>query len=185
MNRCKHVWKKPEEGDIFKFCKKCHKRKKIFSKPRARKSLYDKAYSLWKQFAHLRDGEGCMIKKVFPELNLIHTDVMNVDHFCPRGDHNLHLETCNATIICSACNFNKSNGSLNETLINCAVRDIVHRREGPEKFEWMMELHNRRPLNRRWMREDWLEEQIERLKGEIKDLRTVRGDSLIGGRGEV
>ncbi len=151
----KHAYKTKEPADVYKICK-CGKRRKVFSLGRMRKSLQRKAEDLWREVCHKRDGAGCSVQKGFPHLNLTHSNQTQVDHFFPRGDKNLFFSVSNGTVICSICNYLKSNGSSQSTLINMAVQEIVMKREGEEKFAHMKELNNRRPPNREWGRIDYL-----------------------------
>lgn len=162
-----HKFKKPAEGDIFKFCS-CGKRKKTTSVVRERKALQLKAENLWRKYAHMRDGEGCQIQKVFPELRLNHSNVYQVDHFFPRADKNLFFETANSTVICSTCNYLKSNGSAQSIQILMAIQAIVTRREGEKKFYEMCEVNNERKKNPGWGKSDWLRCVIKKLEDKIE-----------------
>lgn len=166
----RHVYKKPGPEDVFKFCK-CGKRKKVGKTVKQeRKSLMRKAEDLWRAIAHKRDGAGCQIQKVFPELNLNHSAQMQVDHFFPRADKNLFFEPSNATVLCSTCNYLKSNGSPQSTIINIAVKEIVLRREGQEVFDRMFQLNDRREPNREWGRAHYLQGIIQKLEGHLGGL---------------
>ena len=128
-----------------------------------RKKLMRHAEDLWRAVAHKRDGEGCQIAKVFPELNLRHSNQIQVDHFFPRADKNLFFEPANATVLCSVCNYLKSNGSPQSTIINMAVKEIVLRREGKDKFEEMYQINNSRQPNREFHKEYYLAEICRKL----------------------
>ncbi len=169
-----HKFKKPQDGEVFKFCS-CGKRKKTTSVVRERKALQVKAETLWRQYAHMRDGEGCQIKKVFPELKLNHSSVYQVDHFFPRADRNLFFEPANSTVICSTCNYLKSNGSPQSIQILMAVQSIVSRREGEKKFYEMCEINNHRKPNLEWGREHWLREVIAKFESSIEWLKSDSG----------
>ncbi len=158
-----HKFKKAQDGEIFKFCP-CGKRKKASSVVRERKKLQRKAESLWREIVHLRDGEVCMVKKVFPGLNINHSNALQVDHFFPRADRNLFFEPSNATLVCSTCNYLKSNGSPQSTQIHLALHTIVTRREGEKKFYEMCEINNRRNPNIEWGREHYLRSVIAELE---------------------
>lgn len=158
-----HKFKKAKDGEIFKFCP-CGKRKKASSVVRERKKLQRKAEDLWREIVHLRDGEVCMVKKVFPELKLNHSNTLQVDHFFPRSDRNLFFDPSNATLVCSTCNYLKSNGSPQSTQIHLALQTIVTRREGEKKFYEMCEINNQRKSNIEWGREHYLREVIEKLE---------------------
>lgn len=170
----RHTFKKPQEGDIYKFCS-CGKRKKTTSVVRERKALQLKAENLWRKYAHMRDGEGCQIKKVFPELKLNHSNVYQVDHFFPRADKNLFFETANSTVICSTCNYLKSNGAAQSIQILMAIQAIVSRREGEKKFYEMCEINNQRKTNTEWGREHWLQDIIAKLETSIEWLKVDSG----------
>ena len=164
-----HRYKKPAAGEVYKFCP-CGKRKKVVQLREQRRALKRKAEALWREFAHTRDGSGCQIKKHYPELNLHHTDQMQVDHFFPRADKNLYFDPSNSTVLCSACNYLKSNGSPQSVQILMAVKEIVFRRDGEKKFYEMCDVNNRRQPNRDWDREYYLEEIIKNLQIRISDL---------------
>lgn len=174
----RHIFRKPKDGEVFKFCG-CGKRKKAISVVRNRKMLFNKAQRLWKEYAHKRDGKGCMIAKVYPDLNLKHSNVFQVDHFFPRGDKNLFFDTGNATVICSICNYLKSNGSTDSTQIFLALREIVLRREGEDKFMEMAEIHARRKANLDWMREYWLEAIITDLEKRTAKLGAPEKEQIL------
>lgn len=169
-----HKFKKQEDGEIYRFCL-CGKRKKGLSVIKQRKALQLKAESLWKQYAHMRDGEGCQIQKVFPELKLNHSNRYQVDHFFPRADKNLFFETANSTVICSTCNYLKSNGSAQSIQILMAIQTIVTRREGEKKFYEMCEINNQRKPNTEWGREHWLRNVIAKLETAIEWIKADNG----------
>lgn len=171
----RHVYKKPAAGEYYKFCS-CGKRKKAGKTVKQeRKGLKRKAEDLWRAIAHKRDGKGCQIQKVFPDLNLTHSDQMQVDHFYPRADKNLFFHPSNSTVLCSTCNYLKSNGSPQSTIINMAVKEIVLRREGAERFEWMFQVNNKREPNREWGRAHYLQAIIEALETHLSQ---ISGDAI-------
>jgi hypothetical protein len=172
----RHKFKLKEADGMFKFCV-CGKRKATHSVVKDRKRLQRKAEDLWRHCVHVRDGKVCMIKKVFPELNLNHSDIIQVDHFFPRADKNLFFVLSNATCLCATCNYLKSNGSPQSTQINLAVAEIVRRREGPEKFNAMAEMNDKREPNREWGRVHYLEGIIRGLEDFLKNVseEDVRG----------
>lgn len=173
----RHVFKKQQDGEAFRYCS-CGKRKKAKSVVRERKALQLKAETLWKQYAHMRDGEGCQIQKVFPELRLNHSNVYQVDHFFPRADKNLFFETANSTVICSTCNYLKSNGSAQSIQILMAIQSIITRREGEKKFYEMCEINNNREINAGWGKEEWLKQVISKLGNSIDWLKTENAYNL-------
>lgn len=166
----KHIFKKPVEGEVYKFCS-CGKRKKASSVVRERKKLQRKAEDLWRAIAYARDGRECAIKKSYPDLRLNHSSQLQVDHFFPRADKNLFFEPSNATVVCSACNYLKSNGSRQSIQIQMALQAIVSRREGEKKFYEMCKINNTRPANLEWGREYYLENVIKNLSDYLENIK--------------
>lgn len=99
MNRCKHIWKKPEEGDIFKFCRRCPKRKKIVTKPKkkALKALCDKEWSRITKLKHIFIyGKTCAWCKQA-------TDSLQSDHIFNRWKHSTRWNVNNCIGLCAGC----------------------------------------------------------------------------------
>ncbi len=99
MNRCKHIWKKKEEGDIFKFCKRCPKRKKIFPKPKkkALKLLCDKEWSRITKLYHIKKhGKICLWCGERPES-------LQSDHIFNRWKHSTRWNILNCVCLCAPC----------------------------------------------------------------------------------
>ena len=171
MIKHKHNYKIRTIDDIFKFCP-CGKRKKIHSVKSERKALQRKAEDLWREYAHKRDGSSCQILRFYPNLMLNHSNSLQVDHFFPRADKNLFFETSNATVLCSNCNYLKSNGSRQSVIIQIALKNIVMSREGTKKFEEMFEINNSAPPLHNWNSIPNLELRIEYLKKRIEWLES-------------
>lgn len=173
-----HKYKKPEKGAVFKFCS-CGRRKKLTSVIRERKQLHKNAEDLWRKIVHLRDGDTCMVKKTFPELKLNHSSTLQVDHFFPRKDRNLFFEPSNATLVCSTCNYLKSNGSPQSTQIHMAIQAIVTRREGEKKFYEMCEINNQRKPNLEWGREHYLRDVIAKLDATLYLMESLKKEGQV------
>lgn len=99
MNRCKHVWKKPEEGDVFKRCSRCAKRRKIFPKvkKKALKALCDKEWSRITKIIHIKKhGKICLwCKKP--------TDSLQSDHIFNRWKHSTRWNVWNCVCLDAVC----------------------------------------------------------------------------------
>jgi len=118
--------------------------------------LFHKAERLWKEVAHLRDGHGCQVQKRFPAVQISHSDVMQVDHWITRNDHNLFFNPCNSLVVCSVCNASKGwNIGPARELIN----KIVTEREG-SNAGFMMDIHCSHQPNLNWKSTEWLEKQV-------------------------
>ena len=94
------------------------------------KALQNKSESLWKKAGKLMHGNECEVKKNFPELNLIHTDVIQGDHCISRMNKYFFLDINNHSSVCSSCNAAKSYGNKS---VDRAIADIVRGRK-PEWF---------------------------------------------------
>lgn len=169
----RHVYKLRDENDYYKTCL-CGKKRKAVSIIKERAKLHRKAENLWREHAKLRDGEVCQIARIFPELNLKHSHILQVDHFFPRADKNLFYETSNSTRICETCNYLKSNGSRQSTIIQMAVKEIVLRREGQKKFDEMFNINNERKPNSEFHKSWYLEQVIKDITEKIFILNVLR-----------
>lgn len=166
----KHKFKLDAPGDYYKVCSCGKKKKAAKSVLKIRRRLKRKAEDLWREATYLRDGRICQIQKNY-NYNLPHSDQMQIDHFFPRGDKNLFFDTSNATVICSTCNYLKSNGSSNSTMIQILLLEIVKKREGEEKFAQMIMTNQAKVPNRNFAKAWYLEEVIKKLQKEIDDLK--------------
>jgi len=117
------------------------------------RKLFLKAERLWKECAILRDGRQCQVQKHFPSAKLIHSEIIQVDHFITRGDHNLFFNPHNSTVVCSNCNGAKKWKGVQEEMI----RKIVTDREGGEVVGMMIETHLSHQPNLNWKSAEWLE----------------------------
>ena len=95
----KHIWKKKEAGDIFKFCRFCPKRKKITVKPKkkALKALCDKEWSRITKLIHVKKYGG----KVCAWCRNI-TDLQS-DHIENRWKHSTRWNISNCICLCLGC----------------------------------------------------------------------------------
>jgi hypothetical protein len=133
-------------------------------KKRYRK-LFLKAERLWKECAILRDGRRCQVQKYFSMPKLKHSEIIQVDHFIPRGDHNLFFNPHNSTVVCSNCNGAKKWKGVQEEMI----RSIVMKREGGEMVGMMIETHLKGEPNLNWKSAEWLEESVIPMLEEYKE----------------
>ena len=135
------------------------------------KSLQNKAERKWKEYCYLRDGKVCMVKQYAPYLQMLHTDVYQVDHCVSRANKHTFLEVANGTVICSACNFAKN---LNHKSVARIVDEIVIKREGIDVYERMVKSDKECGANLNWNKRWWLEEQIEILCHLIEEYKKRR-----------
>jgi hypothetical protein len=132
--------------------------------------FFNKAEKLWKEIAFLRDGRQCQVQKRFPNTPITHSEVLQVDHWVTRNDHNLFFNPCNSLVVCSVCNGSKGwNQGPARELINIIVRDREQANAG-----LMLEIHMSHQPNILWKDVEWLEKQVipmledykQKLKGE-------------------
>ena len=148
--------------------------RKIMKKIKKRKTkspiikLHERANKLWKEYAFLRDGKECQVKKRFPHIQIAHTKVLQVDHFITRGNRNLFYDTRNSTVVCGSCNFAKK---FKQKSVDRAIDDIVKQREGEDVFNEMVEKDHRNAPNSNWTRIWYLEEIIIGLNSQINYLK--------------
>ena len=127
--------------------------------------LQKKAFDICKEIVFKRDGFGCQVKKHYPQIDVIHTPLDQVDHCFSRANKNLFLDISNLTVICSGCNMLKG---FDSKAIDVAVHEIVRKREGEAIYERMKETAMSRSANPSWSKRWWIESQIEALKGILK-----------------
>lgn len=132
---------------------KMKKRKKVTEY----RKLFLKAERLWKEIAFLRDGKRCQVALNFALDGLLHSDILQVDHFITRGDKNLYFHPQNSTVVCSNCNAAKKwkTGAVDEK-----IRKIVMEREGAEAVGLMLDIHMSHQPNLNWKSAEWLEKQV-------------------------
>ena len=124
------------------------------------KALQNKAESLWKKAGKLLHGNECEVKKNFPELNLIHTNVIQGDHCISRRNKYFFLDVNNHSSVCSSCNSAKSYGN---NSVDRAIDDIVRKRN-PEWFKDAVWLDQTCEANPNWGQVWYLEEKIQDLE---------------------
>lgn len=142
------------------------KRKKVTP---YRKSFL-KAERIWKEIAFTRDGRFCQVLRYYDHAGLQHSQIYQVDHCFPRGDHNLFFHPKNGTVVCSTCNASKSwkTGAVEER-----IREIVRGREGGMEFGLMLEMHLSHQPNLNWKDPEWLEKKvIPELEAYLEDLKS-------------
>lgn len=125
------------------------------------KLLQRKAFNLCKEIVFKRDGKFCQVQKNYPAIEILHTNVLQVDHCFSRANKNLFLDIANLTVLCSSCNMLKG---FDSKAIDVAVHEIVRKREGSEVYDRMKEIAMSRSANENWSKRWWLEEQIKILK---------------------
>lgn len=130
------------------------------------KSLQNKAERLWKEYCYLRDGKRCLVHFYFPHIQIIHTDVYQVDHCITRGNKSTFLEVANGTVVCSACNAAKN---FKNKSVDRAINEIVIKREGLDVYNRMVEQDQSCSAFPNWRNRDWLEKQIEILTEMIEN----------------
>ena len=122
------------------------------------KQLKKKCEQLWKKACFKRDGRECQVKRFYPEIPLMHTDTLQVDHCFSRADKNLFLEMSNGTVVCSGCNFKHNKKA------RLLIQKIVQQREGFERYAQMeatyLTLKGNPNFSKRW----WLEQKLKELK---------------------
>ena len=107
------------------------------------------------------------MQKYFPELDVLHTKVYQIDHCFQRNNKELFTDVCNGTKVCSSCNLNKKHNKL----IDLAINDIVIKREGIAGFERMKEVAAKRGAFLEWKSIEWLERQRVILEEMIEEMR--------------
>lgn len=138
-------------------------RKKIYNK------LFKKAEVLWKEIAFLRDGRFCQVQALFPSVSIQHSEVLQIDHWITRNDHNLFFNPCNSLVVCSTCNGSKG---WNQGPARELIDRIVRQRE-KENAGFMLDIHVSHQPNLNWKDAEWLEKQVipmlEQYKKEIEN----------------
>ena len=124
------------------------------------KQLQKECEGLWKEIIALRDGKRCLVKKLFPEIALTHTETYQADHCFTRGNKHLFLNPANGTMICSACNMAKH---YDNKSVKRAVDYIVMDREGKAKFNEMLQIDMGMSANYNFGKVWWLEDQRDSL----------------------
>lgn len=130
------------------------------------KALKNKAEELWKKAGKLLHGYECEIKKFFPEVNIIHTDIMQGDHCISRSNKHFFFDINNHSTVCSACNQAKcfDNKSVARAI------DIIVRARNPEWYVEALEQDMSGKPNYNFSKVWWLEIQIQTLNDIIKEL---------------
>ena len=124
------------------------------------KKLQKENEGLWKACVTLRDGNECMVKKYFPHIPVMHSNVFQVDHCFSRMNKELFLDIANGTRVCSSCNLRKQF----DDGIRMAIYDIVKKREGEDTFTRMREIVEMKRPFLNWKNILWQEEQNKILK---------------------
>lgn len=130
--------------------------------------LQKKAFEICRAIVIKRDGSGCQVKKHYPQINVIHTEIMQIDHCFSRANKNLYLDISNLSCICSGCNMLKG---FDSKAIDVAVHEIVRKREGDAIYERMKETAMSRSANVNWSKRWWVESQISILEEILKNMQ--------------
>lgn len=130
--------------------------------------LYKKAYGLWKEICFKRDGRICQVQKYYPHLNMIHNEVLQVDHFVRRDIKYLHLDPRNGTVVCSVCNGSKK---WDRKCVGKYIDLIVLKREGSEAFNEMMAIGNINAPHLEWFNQDYMENKVKELENKLKEIK--------------
>lgn len=125
------------------------------------KSLHKICSTLWKQICFTRDGRQCQVQKYFPHINIIHSDILQVDHGFTRQDKNLFYEPDNGTVVCSNCNFSKH---VQSHSVHRAIDIIIQRRIGIERYNELMAINQSMKPNTNFNKRWWLEAKIAELE---------------------
>jgi hypothetical protein len=125
------------------------------------RKLFLKAERLWKQGAFDIYGKECMVKKFYPQINITHTEVFQVDHVVTRADKNLFFHPHNRVPVCSSCNRAKG---FKQKGVDFAIQQIVIRRIGGQAFGEMMDIHQTAGPNYNWKKVWWIEQVVQNLE---------------------
>lgn len=125
--------------------------------------LYNKAYKLWKNKCFARDGRICQVQRYYPHLNIIHDEVLQVDHFVRRDIKHLHLDPRNGTVVCSVCNGSKK---WDRKCVGKYIDLIVLNREGEQAFNEMMAIGNINAPHLEWKTIEYMENKVKELENE-------------------
>lgn len=142
------------------------KQPKKYRKATVIKKLQKKAEDFWKGCCFKRDGYQCQVQKQFPEINIHHSGVLQVDHCISRKCKHTFLDVCNGTVVCSSCNSAKAWGN---KAVALAIDQIVINREGKDVFDRMVEQQNTLGPCLKWRDPAWLEEQVRILEGMVNE----------------
>jgi hypothetical protein len=124
------------------------------------KGLHNVAYKLWKEICYKRDGEFCHIQRYYPQIEVPHSNIIQVDHCFSRGNKHLFYDVWNGLPICGNCNGAKSNQMKS---VHRAIDEMVEKRN-PEWFKKAKALDQRKSANPNFNKVWWLEEKIDELK---------------------
>ena len=144
---------------------------KKVSKGSVIKKLQTQALDLCKEIVNKRDGDGCQVKKHFPNIAINHSNTYQIDHCFSRTIKELFLDLANLTKICSTCNQAKGSGKISASkkdAITIAVHEIVKKREGEDTYQRLLEIASSLACFLDWRNIAWLEMQIKILT-EMRD----------------
>lgn len=129
------------------------------------KALQTKAENLWKKIGKILHGNECEVKKNYPKINIVHTDVIQGDHCISRRNKYFFLDLNNHSSVCSACNQAKCFGNKS---VHRAIDRIVKNRN-PEWYKSAVCLDMSGEPNTNWGQVWWLEEKIKDLEEKLKE----------------
>ena len=128
--------------------------------------------AMWKEHAHLRDGDGCQVAIHFPEIPMEHSAVYQIDHCVKRGLKALFFDTRNSTKVCSKCNWAKFRDLWG---VKRAIDEVVRKREGDESWADIKRIEQTKPICDGWKKVYWLEEIAATLGLKISELKNQIG----------
>ena len=140
------------------------------------KQLQKDCNELWKECVSLRDGPGCKVKEIYPEIALAHSGPLQADHCFTRSNKHLFFDIANGTVVCSSCNMAKH---YDNKSVKRAVDEIVKAREGATKWNEMLECDMKMGPNHNWNKLWWLQEIKEELEDALKQSKRQRSKHLV------
>lgn len=146
---------------------------KKLTKSKEYRKLFIQAEKLWKEIARIRYGAECQVQKHYPNINIAHSKVLQIDHVISRRDKNLFFHVFNGIPVCSTCNRAKC---FNQKGIAHAIEQIVINKIGGEEFGFMMDLHQTGTPNMNWRKFWWIESVVETLKFHLELLKKESHD---------
>lgn len=151
MRKCRSKNIVSKNGIVGQIKDKTQKQRKLESR-----KLFLKAERLWKECAKLRDGSVCQVMLHFPSINISHSQILQVDHWITRNDHNLFFNPSNSLVVCSTCNASKG---WNQGPARELINKIVVERE-KEHAGFMLDIHMSHQPNLNWKSSEWLEMSV-------------------------
>ena len=129
--------------------------------PKQVRKLEIECEKLWKEICFLRDGQQCMVQKLYPEIDIFHAGYLQIDHCITRKNKWFFYDYRNGTVVCGTCNRAKH---YKQKSIDRAIDDIVRKREGCTWIDYMVEVDQSMKPWIGWTKIWWLEQQRAKLK---------------------